>query len=439
MFPQLRHPSPSLATDNPESEPQGPRGLLKHRCGLCLDTVKTLSLCSGCRVVRYCCKEHENKHRQQHLSACNNIKSCRIKLDSRDAIISDAIAASPTLANTLGNQDYLRARFKLAKTLHKSGTLDGVTEALDHLQDMLRLPRSDKFGIRKLIPPMMLQLDRDSECYNFIKRWEVQVQRDYYGSDEQDRSILSSNNEDVLEDVSYLMGQYRVRHACIHRVSTVLLLKLKLLVDIINIKLARKVNATRVIPDIWKSIELRVIRSPISRQWAGIPYRRITEVQRKLEMQIRVLAAECIQDLNENYFRVLLDVQEHNSKHTEYSEAQELLRFSYPTWWQHEGVLELLHAAKVIAGKDGEDEFEEMMNSEPFSINSGSGPSREQLFNDVSRDRLWSYIDDAAADAISLSQIRPSDVGIQQRKAAWEAAVARGKRESGEGDAARFG
>lgn len=58
-------------------------------------------------------------------------------------------------------RDYMRARFALADMLRRIGTLDSIAEALSHLQDMMRLCRSDNMGVRDLVPPMMLQLDRD--------------------------------------------------------------------------------------------------------------------------------------------------------------------------------------------------------------------------------------------------------------------------------------
>lgn len=60
-------------------------------------------------------------------------------------------------------------RLALASRLRELGTLDSVREALEHMQDMLRLCRSDNMGLRDIVPTMMLRLDLDQECYDFVK------------------------------------------------------------------------------------------------------------------------------------------------------------------------------------------------------------------------------------------------------------------------------
>lgn len=66
-----------------------------------------------------------------------------------------------------------------------------------------------------------------------------------------------------------------------------LLLLLKLLVDIVKLKLTRNVFQHRLPPELWLHMEQSVVRSDISRQWAGKPYRDLTAVQQKLEDQIK--------------------------------------------------------------------------------------------------------------------------------------------------------
>ncbi|KIW62237.1 hypothetical protein PV04_10432 [Phialophora macrospora] len=168
------------AAHNPGTNFRGPRGPLKHRCGLCLELKSKLLRCMGCQVVRYCSREHQVQHRQDHKSVCNKIKRYRSTVDREDHAIRNATPDFMTPANafetnvghfwsTLNTRDYMRARFELADTIRRLGTLDGVTEALDHMRDMLRLCRSDNMGIRHLVPAMMLQLDQDGECYDFVK------------------------------------------------------------------------------------------------------------------------------------------------------------------------------------------------------------------------------------------------------------------------------
>ncbi|EHY51981.1 hypothetical protein HRR83_003456 [Exophiala dermatitidis] len=405
---------------------KGPRGPLKHRCGLCQvpGPKAKLSLCTGCRVVRYCSREHQVQHRPEHKSVCNKIKRYRTKVAKEEDAVRNATEDFMTPANAfethvghfwgiLNTRDYMRARFELADTVRLAGTLDGVTEALEHMRDMLRLCRKDNVGVRHIIPPVMLQLDQDQECYDFIKWYETEGQRGDYDWGNMDLPFLNIKGADILEDVEYLRGKY----ADVHNVSAVMLLKLKLLVDIINIKLARKVISARLPPETWEGVELRVIRSPLSRQWVGKSDQLLTSVQQKLEIHVKLLA-RTLQTLNEHFVSTLLEADEwlSESPYTysrgSFEEMLLLLQYSYAAWWQHEGVLELLQSAKAIAAKDSEVEIESMMKSTTFKTNPGSNRTKAELLDDVSRNRLWGYFSDAVEDATSLNETPPSEVKI---------------------------
>lgn len=111
-----------------------------------------------------------------------------------------------------------------------------------------------------------------------------------------------------------------------------------------------------------------------------------------------------------------------NSSSGSAEEVLLLLQHSYAAWWEHEGVLELLRSSRTIAGKDSEDEIEGMMASTTFASNPGSDRSKKELLDDVSRNRLWGYFDDAVEDAFSLAARKPSDVRREQAKEAWQRA-----------------
>ncbi|RMZ89199.1 hypothetical protein DV736_g3576, partial [Chaetothyriales sp. CBS 134916] len=287
-----------------------------------------------------------------------------------------------------GTRDYMRARYNLADTLSRSGTLDGVIEALDHLRDMLRLCRGDNMGLRHLVPPLMLQLDQDQECYDFIKWWVTAGRDEHYDWGDIDLPFLNVQGANVFEDVKYMnekRGDFRL-------VCGVLLLKMKLLVDIINIKLVRKVcaNDGRLPPELWRHVERHVTRSPLSRQWVGKPDQEVMDVLRKLESNV-VHLARSLHTMNGLFASGLLDPNEYLAFRPGYyspgsfEEMQLLLAFSYATWWQHEGVLELLQSAKFITAK-------------------------ESLLEDLGGDSLWVYFDQAVDDAMSLDRIRPSEI-----------------------------
>jgi hypothetical protein len=381
----------------------------------------------GCQVVRYCSREHQVQHRPEHKSVCNNIKKCRSKVDRADCAIRNTIPDFMTLANAFEThvdhfwcRHYMSARFELADTMRKLSTLDGVTEALDQMRDMLRLCRCDNMGVQELIPPMMLQLDQDAECYDFIKWYATEGQRSDYDLDDRDLPFLNIKGANVLEDVSY-MDPEDPECGDLQHVSAVVLLKLKLLVDIINLKLVRKVIAPRLPPELWEQVEVHVVRSPISAQWVGKPYDNITSAQRELEDHVLTLSG-IARPSNQHFTSALVESDGHSTYRPGYhspgspDEAKLLLHYSYTAWWQHEGVLELLQSAKSIAGKDSKYMFAVMMRNKAFEY-PGSRRSKEELLSEVSRNRLWKYLEDAVADAMSLNENRPSDVRrVQERQ-----------------------
>jgi hypothetical protein len=204
------------------------------------------------------------------------------------------------------------------------------------------------------------------------------------------------------------------------------LLKLKLLVDIINIKLVRKVIGPRLPPEVWGRVEVHVARSPISAQWVGKPYDNITSAQRELEDHVLTLSG-IARSSNQHFTSALVESDEYSTYRPGYhspgspEEAKLLLHYSYIAWWQHEGVLELLQSAKSIVGKDSKDKIAAIR-----FMNPGSHRSKKELLSEVSQNRLWGYLEDAVADAMSLNENRPSDVRrVQNRQ--------RNREEFGEG------
>ncbi len=161
-------------------------------------------------------------------------------------------------------------------------------------------------GVRDLIPPMMLQLDLDQECYDFIKWYQTEGQRSDYDWGNLDLPFLNVRGANVLEGVQYLDKKY----GDVPHISALLLLKLKLLTDVIALKLTRKVIPSHLPPELWEEVEMNVIRSPISRRWAGKSSKELTNVHQKLQYQVLTLG-KILRNLNEYYVYVFLDAEEY--------------------------------------------------------------------------------------------------------------------------------
>ena len=316
----------------------------------------------------------------------------------------------------------MRARFFLADTLRRTGAIEGVQEALDHLNDMMRLCRSDNLGVRQLIPALMLQLDQDQECYDFVKWYQTEGQRGDYDWGNMDLPFLNVRNANVFEPTKYMSQKYGPDA---HHCTALILLKLKILVDVLNIRLTRKALNGKLPVELWQEVELAVIRSPLSVELTKKKSLELVATEALLVRQLRYLGSY-LRESNDHIITGLLnpdewltDIPEAMSPGSP-EEMQILLQHSFAAWWETTGALELLRAATKIAGKDSESEIEGMMRSATFKSAPGSARTRDELLADVSINRIWGYIDLAVQDAGSLSEERPSDVQMRTWRAAFE-------------------
>ena len=313
----------------------------------------------------------------------------------------------------------MRARFFLADELRRTGSLEGVQEGLDDFKDMMRLCRNDNMGVRQLVPALMLRLDQDQECYDFIKWYQTEGQRSDYDWGNMDLPFLSVKDADVLEPTGFMdQGKFGDAHHC----AALILLKLKLLIDVINVRLARKLAIGRLPVELSEMIEMAVTRSPLS---VPLPMKSsidLVALEGLLVGQIRYLGSYLGEE-NDHVITGLLhpdewltDIPETMSRGST-DEMQILLQHSFATWWQTEGALELLRASTKIAALDSESEIDGMMRSSTFKKGEGSRRTKEELLRDVSLNRIWGYIDDAVRDAGSLSAERPLEVHRRETQA----------------------
>ncbi|UPK97383.1 hypothetical protein LCI18_008318 [Fusarium solani-melongenae] len=319
----------------------------------------------------------------------------------------------------LSSRDYRRARFALADLLCSLGTFGGVHEALQHMQDMLRLcRRSDNMGLRDAVPALMLRLDLDQECYDFVKWWATCDPDGRYDWSDTSLPHLNIHGADVLENYPALC----------HLVA-ILLLKLKLLVDIRNLKMTRKILASRHLPhDLWKSIELSGIRSPLSLKFQKESPELLLKTEGKLLDQTRQLGAAVV-EADHNFMFSLFDPDEALcAEPAPYSmgsweEMALAMQRSYASWWEMEGVLDLLNDARACAARDSENEIEDMMEGETRRF---GGRTAEEMLSDVSVNRIWGYLDWAVENASYLGpwSDRPSEQHTRENREAWAQAMA---------------
>ena len=128
----------------------------------------------------------------------------------------------------LETRTYMRTRFAFVDALTQVNTKASVDAQLQHCMDILRLNHSDNMGMRDQVPHLMLRVNKDQECYDFVKWWatcDPHGRRDW---GDPDLPYFDTKNADVFEPVHYLCGEYP--DLC--HIIAVTLLKIKFLLDL---------------------------------------------------------------------------------------------------------------------------------------------------------------------------------------------------------------
>ena len=407
------HSEYQLQMDTTPSTYKGPIGPLRHRCAHCKASKPKLKRCLGCLAVKYCNAKHQTDDWPLHQSVCAKIKHARARLEEEEYRVRNAPQDFMTPANAfetdvgrfwglLHTRDYMRARFALAgELLLNLGTLSSVTEALKHMRDMLRLCRGDNMGLRGLIPAVMLRLDRDQECYDFVKWWST---CDGFEWDNMDAPYLDTRNADVFEDPGFLI----TRFPALNNVVAILLLKLKLLVDIRNIRVARKILAQRSVPlDICRLIEPNLVRSPLSKGFLKESPEGLDQLELRLLKHSRELGT-ALTNANQHFIYNLFEPDEALSGIPEayspgsWEEMALAMRYCYAAFWETAGVLPLLRDARLCATRNLKGDVEETMRGEALRSGKKSCHTAEEKLQVVSAKRIWEHLGDAVKNATDL-------------------------------------
>ncbi|KAJ3498137.1 hypothetical protein NLG97_g1361 [Lecanicillium saksenae] len=404
---------------------RGPPGPLRHRCAHCQANVPKLLRCLGCSAVRYCNREHQAADWPLHGEVCYHIKRGRKQLKEEQYRIEHADEEGNAFNSQIGyfwdlhhTRGYMQARYFLAAdVLLPLGSLASVREALLHLSDMLRLGRSDHMGAQFLVPPAMLQLDRDQACYDFVKWFATCIRDGRYDGANMDRPYLNIRDADVFEDPTFLCSD----HTALNHLVSILLLKLKLLVDIRNIRVTRKVcQKYGVSHDIFMLVSHEALRSPISVKLLHKSPADLIATQSILLKHVRQLGAALARS-NEHFMSHVFDPEAIVTRDPEevwpgsFDEMIISMRYLYPPLRETAGVMELLKDARFCAARSSEDEIESIMNSKTFKLGVALSSDRKELFEDVGLKRIWEYVDCAVENACYLGpwSNRPSEQKVK--------------------------
>ncbi|EGC47193.1 conserved hypothetical protein [Histoplasma capsulatum var. duboisii H88] len=228
--------------------------LTEKTCGLCKTQGNTLR-CSRCQVVYYCSREHQAEHLNAHKKSCSQVRKSRDALAAEEQKLrdmpADVLFAGDAFITCVGHfwgvietRPYMRARSALIHALMAVESRESVQMQLEHGRDMLRLCRGDNVGIRVAVPGALLQLGRDQECYDFVKWYETTGQQGDYNWGDIEGPFLDVHDADVFEDADYVC--HRFLSLCFG--AGVLLVKTRLLLDLMDLQSSAVDSATRPTP-----------------------------------------------------------------------------------------------------------------------------------------------------------------------------------------------
>ena len=141
-------------------------------CGWC--NRKAALLCSKCKMVNYCCREHQIKHFKVHKTQCEDCVKAEERLVKEESKLRSRTGNHFKVSHghfwrVLETRDFMRAKSSMIKVLEIIGSRLSLNAASGHVLNCLDLCRGDNMGLRDLLPSFLLCLGRDQECYDFLK------------------------------------------------------------------------------------------------------------------------------------------------------------------------------------------------------------------------------------------------------------------------------
>ncbi|KAF2097585.1 hypothetical protein NA57DRAFT_58161 [Rhizodiscina lignyota] len=346
----------------------GPDRSLTDGCGKCNQPCRqgTSFLCSQCGLIRYCSNEHLSAHRDRHGHACEVITMYREQLASDERVLRRDFAPVDPFNMVAGRfwderqtQKYMLTRMDLIRAMRRLRTKESVEAQLEQVQGLLKLSRNDGIMARNTEPQLLLRLDRDQECYDFLKRWRFIGKAFNFDWDDvdylsTDYPTLIEKQQDAFEPVEYL---------CDHNVAgfdgTILehniaatLLKIKLILDLGALQKATIFEDTTLGSALPREIQ-DVVRSYIPQSPIVANNRHLWECRDhaasigELNHQIDMLYIT-VKDIADRYWPVMLDHYasfDERFRVLDRTGGQECpggLRNSYDSWVETPGAMAFL-------------------------------------------------------------------------------------------------
>lgn len=327
---------------------------LSQSCPVC-STKESLSKCAACKIVYYCGREHQVSDRPEHKRTCNAIKRTQAALEKEETTLraNPGDFMTPTGSTIFEKhagrfwgiyetRPYMRARYALVEAILKVKTYTAVEAALNHLLDMLRLCRGDNMGLRDVVPALFLRLGRDQECYDFLKWWATTGQLGNYDWGNTDEPYLDLKDENVFE----APGFFARRFPSVAHVTSVALLKIRILLDLRALKSAAAIS-DKSPQEVFDNICNQMVGDIVSQRQDIMEGNELDQLIENLQTQVLDMY-NTVNNSNEYLWPALLRPGAHlTARPQAYSrgseeEMQLVLQYSYDSWSETAGAIDYI-------------------------------------------------------------------------------------------------
>lgn len=232
------------------------------RCEVC-GQADRISRCSGCRAVYYCGRDHQSSDRANHKKGCDAVRHARAVFEREQQAVRDS--AEEDNDDAFDTRPYISAQFLFAEALLRHfGSLsprqEAVGAALNHLVDLLASARADPFYLRNVIPALYATLGMDQHAYDFMKWWAERPVSELLEVDWNDPSVpyLDVRDADILEPLPDAWVKAPSRRLELSHPVIVMLLKMRVLLDLVAMQNARRFLGGRLPPEIVDMIQCHI-------------------------------------------------------------------------------------------------------------------------------------------------------------------------------------
>ena len=239
---------------------------------------------------------------------------------------------------------HIRTRFTLVEALLKLRTRDAVHTALTQTMTMLRLSPSDKVGARLLVPSLLLRLDRDQECYNFLSWYNTTDEGRRYDWDTKGLSPLDSKEADIFELPKTWTEDDR--HSDLGFLVDLALLKVRLLLDLRALQALPALTSGKLPQEIQDQVCEQLLAPHLDARKAFIETSDLSLLIEDITEQLGHIIRK-VNQINHFLWSCFPSSESIPSLYPlqsdeDAAEAQKVLQYSYDAWIETPGAIEVM-------------------------------------------------------------------------------------------------